>query len=139
MSRLARLRDRALRGFVALEPARFIRFALIGVVNTGIHFIVLVSLVERLAWWPAPANALAFLCANLFSFVANSRITFRAVPSWQRYRRFFAVSLFGVGFSWLMGMLAQWLAVHYLLMFALQLALMPLINYLLIRRFAFGR
>jgi putative flippase GtrA len=115
----------------------FLRFALIGIINTGLHFIFLVLLVEKADLWPPLANASAFFGANLFSYFANSRFSFRTSISSNRYLRFFFTSLIGMAISFGLSTTVAQLGWHYLLGFALLLVVMPPINYLLVRRLVF--
>jgi len=67
---------------------QFIRYLLIGVLNTAIHGGVMAILVKRWGMRLALANATAFLCAVTFSFFANAYWTFTAAVSVQRYLTF---------------------------------------------------
>lgn len=113
------------------------RFAVIGILNTALHFLLLVLLVEGAQVWPPAANAAAFLAANLFSYFANSRFNFRVEMSRNRYGRFLATSLMGAGLAYGLSWLAAQMAWHYLAGFALLVVVMPPLNYLLLRRLVF--
>lgn len=115
----------------------FLRFALIGVINTGLHFILLVFMVEKMKFPPPPANAVAFLLANLFSYFANSRFNFRVGISSKRYILFFGTSLIGVVVAYGLSAAVERLGGHYLVGFALLIVVMPPVNYLLMRRIVF--
>lgn len=113
-----------------LELGRqFLRFGAIGVINTLIHLGVVLSLVEVCAMGPLMANGLAFVAANVFSFWANSRFTFRAITTWKRYSRFLLVSMAGlllaVGASYVNGRLGF----HYLWGVALSFVLLPVLSF----------
>lgn len=115
----------------------FLRFALIGVVNTGLHFVLLVLLVEKIGLWPPLANAAAFFGTNLFSYFANSHFSFRVDVSSNRYLRFLVTSLIGVVIAYGLSRAVEEFGGHYLLGFVLLIVLMPPINYLLVRRLVF--
>lgn len=115
----------------------FLRFALIGVLNTGLHFILLVLLVEKMGVWPPLANATAFFGTNLFSYFANSRFSFRIDINSNRYVRFFLISLIGVVIAYGLSSAVEHFGGHYLLGFVLLIVLMPPVNYLLVRRLVF--
>lgn len=115
----------------------FLRFALIGVFNTGLHFVILVLLVEKIGVWPPLANAAAFLGANIFSYFANSHFSFRVDISSKRYVRFLATSLIGVVITYGVSSAVECFGGHYLLGFFLLIVLMPPVNFLLVRRLVF--
>lgn len=114
---------------------QFLSYAAIGLANTLIHLGVVILLVELGGLRPAPANGLAFACANLFSFWANSRFTFRARggADLRRYARFLAVSLAGLGLALATGALGEWLRWHYLAGALLLFAVLPAITFVLNR------
>ncbi|MGO8756340.1 MAG: GtrA family protein [Gallionellaceae bacterium] len=115
----------------------FLRFSFIGIINTGLHFILLVILVEKVNIWPPLANASAFFGANLFSYFANSRFSFGVGINSSRYIRFFTTSLIGMGISYGLSDIVAHLGWHYLFGFALLVVVMPPVNYLLVRRLVF--
>jgi putative flippase GtrA len=115
----------------------FLRFALIGVLNTGLHFVLLVLLVEKIGLWPPLANAGAFFGTNLFSYFANSHFSFKVDISSHRYVRFLVTSLIGVVIAYGLSSVVEHFGGHYLLGFVLLIVLMPPINYLLARRLVF--
>ncbi|KAF7598161.1 MAG: hypothetical protein CGU28_13820 [Candidatus Dactylopiibacterium carminicum] len=120
------------------EFRRFLRFCAVGVANTGLHLLVVLVLVEWLHWRPSLGNALAFVCANLFSFAVNSRWTFAGSKGgFGRYPRFLAVSLSGLLISWASVEIAQWLALHYLVGVVGSVGLVALSGYVLNRLFVF--
>jgi putative flippase GtrA len=105
-------------------------FSLIGVCNTLIHLVMVMGLVELFSVYPVLANGVAFINANLFSFWANSRWSFRAAINRQRYIRFFVVSLLGLTVSVLASMLGETLHWHYLLGVLLTFIFLPLVTFL---------
>lgn len=109
---------------------QFTGFSLIGVVNTLLHLLVVTGLVELFSVHPIPANGMAFITANLFSFWANSRWSFRAAATRQRYMRFLAVSLLGLFVSFLAIVISEALQWHYLAGVLLSFVLLPLLTFL---------
>lgn len=109
---------------------QFIGFSLIGAVNTLIHLIIVIGLVESLSIHPAPANGMAFIGANLFSFWANSRWSFRVTVTSQRYIRFLAVSLLGLFVSIVAISISEALQLHYLAGVLLSFVFLPMITFL---------
>ena len=66
---------------------QIIKYSLIGVVNTLLHWGVF-YLLTLLALSSAMANLLAFLCAVTFSFFADAKWTFERMVSLKRYLLF---------------------------------------------------
>ncbi|MBI5621698.1 GtrA family protein [Candidatus Falkowbacteria bacterium] len=78
---------------------QLLKFCLVGAVNTAVDFIMYISLTRGWSWWAAQyllANAIAFLTANIFSFIVNKSWTFDDFANqsyhWQ-YLKFFLVSV----------------------------------------------
>lgn len=109
---------------------QFTGFSLIGIVNTLIHLIIVTGLVELFSVHPLPANGMAFISANVFSFWANSRWSFRTAVTGQRYMRFFAVSLAGLAISLIAIAISEALQWHYLAGVFLSFVFLPLITFL---------
>ncbi|HLP80658.1 MAG TPA: GtrA family protein [Nitrosomonas sp.] len=105
-------------------------FSLIGVINTAIHLSIVTGMVELLEVHPIPANGCAFLSANLFSFWANSRWSFRTAVTGQRYLRFLIVSLIGLAVSIISIAMSEALQWHYLTGVLLSFVFLPLITFL---------
>jgi putative flippase GtrA len=64
----------------------FVRFCLVGIVNTMHHYLWYVPL----TWLTSSeiANTLAFFAAMIGSFYLNNYLTFKTVPSLKRFLRF---------------------------------------------------
>lgn len=114
-------------------------FSLIGVFNTIIHLVIVTGLVEIFFAHPMPANAIAFICANLFSFWANSRWSFQATLTRQRYLRFFTVSLTGLTVSILAIAVSEALKWHYLIGVAISFCIMPLLTFIAHRSWTYRK
>lgn len=115
----------------------FIRFALIGVINTGIHFLLFLGLIELIRLPPPAANALAFMGANIFSYLVNSHFNFKTSVGVRHYFRFLSTSLVGVLVSYSLSLLVELFGLHYVFGFLLLILVMPPLNYLLMRRVVF--
>ncbi|WP_244070399.1 GtrA family protein [Nitrosomonas sp. PY1] len=118
---------------------QFTGFSLIGIFNTIIHLVIVTSLVEVFLAHPMPANAIAFICANLFSFWANSRWSFRTTLTHQRYLRFFTVSLIGLTTSILAIAVSETLNWHYLIGVAISFCIMPLLTFVAHRSWTYKK
>lgn len=117
---------------------KFVAFTCVGLINTAIHLAIVAGLVEAMQMSPVLANGLAFVGANLFSFWANSRFTFKATPSLGRYGRFLTVSLVGLAVSLGASALALALHWHYLVGVLLAFILLPVLSYLANRHWTWG-
>ena len=63
-----------------------IRFALVGVLNTGVYYAFYLVLVLALPY--LAAHVLAWSVAITFSFLMNCRFTYKVRPTWRRYAMF---------------------------------------------------
>lgn len=93
------------------------RFAAIGALATGLHYVLLAAFVERHHWDPVVASALAFTISALANYELNRRITFGGAASHvQALPRFFLVALAGLGLNTcVMAAALAILSVHYLI------------------------
>ncbi|MBS0213440.1 MAG: GtrA family protein [Proteobacteria bacterium] len=88
---------------------RVLRFGLVGLSATGVHFVVALMALRGLAVPPALANALGFSVALTVSFIGHASYTFRASATVAAASRFLAVSLATVTLG---SGLVAWLAHH---------------------------
>lgn len=72
-------------------------FVLVGCAAAGVHWVVVVALVESAAWWPLLANLMGWLLALGVSFSGHHRLSFRGHggPMRRSAGRFFMVSAAG--------------------------------------------
>jgi putative flippase GtrA len=68
--------------------SHFSRYVMIGLVNTGIHWLVFLLLHLKCQLAQASSNLLAFGAAASFSFFVNAHFNFRVRPSHYRYAMF---------------------------------------------------
>lgn len=120
--------------------AELMRFGIVGLVATAVHFAILTLGVEHLSMPPTPANGLAFLCALSITYLGQSLWVFpersRHGPA-QMMR--FAVSL-GIGLLANMATMAA--AVHVLGLgyqtgFVLGLVMVPALSFVINRFWVF--
>ncbi len=83
---------------------QFIRFCIIGTINTGVDFSIYFMLTRTMSFWAAHlvgASVLAFLIANTNSYFLNRYWTFQARLGQhrQQYPKFLAISLCGLALS----------------------------------------
>ncbi|MFD6990666.1 GtrA family protein [Streptomyces sp. NPDC059943] len=65
---------------------QLIRFALVGVVNTGTYYACYLALLTRLPY--VAAHVVAFVLSMTGSFLLNSRFTYRTRPTWRKFLLF---------------------------------------------------
>ena len=102
----------------AADPAvrdirgRAIRFGITGVANTGIHVVVALVLIYAAGMHESWSNAIAFTVATIFSYIVNSKWSFRHEIAPKFFIRFVTVSLIGVVVSWLVSNIAAEQGAH---------------------------
>jgi putative flippase GtrA len=104
-------------------------FSTIGVLNTLIHLGFVTASVELLFVHPVPANCLAFVIANIFSFYANSKWNYGTPMSGKRYKRFLLVSLAGLTITAGLSALAENFGWHYLMGTAMVFVALPALTF----------
>lgn len=80
-----------------LDPVgvrQLLRFALVGVVNTAVHYVVFMGLLEWLEWHYLLASTTGFIAGVINSYLLNLRWTFAPSgrPMAIEFSRFFVVS-----------------------------------------------
>ncbi len=83
---------------------QFFRFAVVGVINTAVDWVIFFSLSHTMVWFfdrPLVANALAFAGGFTNSFFLNRWWTFQSTQSKhiQQASKFFLVALVGLALS----------------------------------------
>lgn len=126
-----------IRAFFA-RHAQLMCFALIGVANTLVHGAILVVAVEWVALGVTVAHLVAFCVANIFSYLMNSWLTFKAALSLSRYVRFFLASLLSLGLTLLLAWVAEVYGLHYLLGFVLIVVVVPLLSFAVMKFWTFA-
>ncbi len=97
---------------------QFSLYALIGVFNTGVHWLVF-ALLWSFSFSQATSNLAGFLAASLFSYLVNSKYTFQTEVNLKRYLTFMlGMALISLGVGW-MGDLFEWHPVVTLVLFSL--------------------
>jgi putative flippase GtrA len=91
------------------------RFLLSGVLATGVHFVVAVTMIRHGQAEPALANAVAFVVATMFSYVINTLWSFGGAIGGPTLVRFCMVQLLGVALAALVSGTVDWLGLHYLI------------------------
>lgn len=126
----ARLPDRHTLG-------RLLRFGISGVLATGIHVAVATPLIYWLHASQPRANGVAFVVANIGSYLLNTLWSFGAAPGRDSYLRFLAVSLLGLGLTLAISAGAQALGAGYWAGLAAILAVVPAVTFVLHRSWTY--
>jgi len=75
----------------------------------------------------------------MFSYIANSKITFRTAITLTRYKRFVLASLLSLCLTLLLSWAASFYGLHYLAGFALIVLLVPVLNFMVIKTWVFAQ
>ena len=96
---------------------KFIWFAAVGAVATGIQYIVLVLSVQLLDTDPVLASTVGFVMSSGINYLLNYHLTFRSrMGHAHTAAKFVVISLLGLTLNWLMMYLGvRLLGFHYLL------------------------
>jgi len=119
---------------------RFARYCVVGGLGTLLHFGATIALVEGAHVAPVPASIAGFLLALAVSFVLNRSWVFRSTAQpLQSGMKYTVVSVTGLALNTLiMTAITVWLGWNYLWGLALVVAVVPMTNYTLNRRWAFA-
>lgn len=123
----------------ALAKSQFILFCCIGAINTAIHASIVIALVELWASSSTLANIVAFFAANIFSYMANTLITFRTAPSFQRYAKFLASSLVVLATTIVIAATGELAGIHYIAVMICLIVVSPILSFFMVKRFALGK
>lgn len=74
---------------------QLMRFGITGLMATGIHVVVAVTLITRLSMFPYVANPVAFLTATGFSYATNTLWSFSSQMSHRTMLRYACVAVLG--------------------------------------------
>ena len=118
--------------------SQFTKFGLVGLINTLIHAVILFAAVEVSKLHPVVGNFMAFLGANMASFIMNSYWTFKTAPEVRRYGKFLTSSLLALGLTLGIAGIFEFLDIHYGLGFLCIILLVPALNYWMLKRWAFA-
>lgn len=118
--------------------SQFTKFGLVGLINTLIHAVILFAAVEVSKLHPVVGNFMAFLGANMASFIMNSYWTFKTAPDVRRYGKFLTSSLLALGLTLGIAGIFEFLGIHYGLGFLCIILLVPALNYWMLKRWAFA-
>jgi len=113
------------------------RFALVGVIVTLIHVMVAAVLIERKGLHPGIANGVAFIAANLASYVANTCWSFQSRMKLCNWWRFVVVSFAAWVLTVAIASAVNQTGAHYLLGIALVVSFVPALTFLAHQKFTY--
>lgn len=105
------------RAPVTLPATQFLRYAGAGAIGTGLHYAVLIALVQLTRAGPVLASTAGAVCGALVNYALNHRFTFASDKSHRRaLPRFALVAAAGVALNALvMGAVLAVVGPHYLI------------------------
>lgn len=113
--------------------ARLVRFGVSGVIATGIHVAVATPLIYLVHASQVSANGIAFVIANIGSYLLNTLWSFDARLTRDSYLRFLAVSLLGLLLTLMISAGAQAVDANYWLGLVAILSVVPAVTFALHR------
>jgi putative flippase GtrA len=110
-----------------------LKYGLVGILGTFLHFASLFILVETFRVQPALSSALGFILVLITSYILNKFWTFQAsTPGWKPLLKYITVSIIGLllntAIVYTTVYLLHW---HYLIGQCLVVAAVPLTNFIL--------
>ncbi len=108
-----------------------VRFAATGVLVTGLHVVIAVTLIRFGGWSPPLANGAAFVFATIASYLVNTLWSFSQPLHGRNLARFLKVAVLGVLISVGVSAGAERLGVHYLLGIAAVVVTVPTATFIL--------
>ncbi|MBA4344296.1 MAG: hypothetical protein C0423_19325 [Methylibium sp.] len=116
-------------------------FALVGIVATGLQYVLMAVMIHGFDWQALPAGALAYVGSAVFNYLLSRRFVFR---SQARHAvaglRFAVIVVVGLGLnSMLLHLGTVWLEWHWLPAQGVSTALVMFNNFLLAKFWAFDR
>jgi putative flippase GtrA len=109
------------------------RFAVSGLLATGLHALVAVGLIESFAISAPLANGIAFLIATVFSYAVNTLWSFSSALHGRNLFRFICVSIVGGSLAISVSAIAAHYELHYLAGIGMVALIVPSVTFLLHR------
>lgn len=123
---------------------QFSKFAAVGIINTGLDFLIYASLTRIFIFWESHkvlATSIAFFIANLNSYILNKYWTFQNKEKKHhiQYTKFLSISLIGLGLTDLIFSLALHFNLYDLLAKLTPIPLVLLWNFIANKYWTFHR
>jgi putative flippase GtrA len=115
----------------------FALFLCIGLGATAAHVAVATYLIGTHMMSLAVGNAIAFVFANVLSYLLQSAYVFQRAPTPVRYWRFLSVSLAGLAMVVAISSVLGMLQVHYLVSIVAVVSIVPFLTFLVHRVWTF--
>ncbi|MEM8773230.1 MAG: GtrA family protein [Pseudomonadota bacterium] len=120
------------------SAALIARYAVVGLTTTMIYAVIAYFAPKLFAVAPVLASICGYTLAIAFQYFAHARFTFRAkAGSAKNIQRFGLATAFGYGLSTSLVMIGQAVSAPRLLVIGLIVVLIPLCNFILLRRWVF--
>ncbi|MFC4519355.1 GtrA family protein [Cupriavidus pinatubonensis] len=116
---------------------RLLRFGISGIIATGIHVAAATFLIYLFHASHVSANSIAFIVANVGSYLLNSLWSFGCTPGRDSYLRFLLVSLLGFILTLGISKTADVLGAGYWVGLACILSVVPPVTFVLHRSWTF--
>ena len=110
---------------------QFVRFAITGLLATGLHTVVAAWFITKWLLLPSFANGIAFATAASFSYVVNTRWSFASQVSPDNIIRFAVVSIVGLSLSMGISGMAHYYGLHYIYGIVFVVCIVPAVTFVL--------
>jgi putative flippase GtrA len=126
--------------FSGLSLRQFIVFASLGVLGTGVHYLLLIACVELLSVNPVAGSILGYVAGAITNFFASHHIAFRSRAKLSETApRFFSVAVVGFFVNWIsMWSLVDQVCVQYFVAQVMSTVLVLGFNYVVNATWTFG-
>ena len=107
------------------------RFAISGLLVTGLHVLVATAFIRFILEAPSLANGIAFVVATVFSYMINTMWSFSSPLHGRNLLRFVLVSLVGLFLAVAVSGAAQYYNLHYMYGISLVVCTVPPVTFFL--------
>jgi putative flippase GtrA len=110
---------------------RALRFGISGVLATGLHVLIAMTLIQTVLPIPSVANGVAFAMATIFSYLINTMWSFGRPLHGRNLLRFCTVSCIGLVLAMIISGVAQHHGLHYMWGIFFVVLIVPPVTFLL--------
>jgi len=108
-----------------------LRFALSGLLVTGLHVLIATAFIQIILPAPSLANGVAFVVATVFSYLINTMWSFSSPLHGRNLIRFCIVSFIGLFLAMAISGIAQYFGLHYLYGIGFVVCIVPPVTFVL--------